>query len=58
VATNQKVGSSGAPLRVIGLLVAAKTLAGTAIVMFKDPSMAEAAKKDLEERKKTMHFTY
>jgi aminobenzoyl-glutamate utilization protein B len=39
-----------------GMLVAAKTLAATAIDMFKNPSMVEAAKKDLEERKRGYPF--
>jgi aminobenzoyl-glutamate utilization protein B len=39
-----------------GMLVAAKTLAATAIDMFKNPSMVEAAKNDLLERKKKHPF--
>jgi len=39
-----------------GMLVAAKTLAATAIDMFKNPALVEAAKNDLLERKKNHPF--
>ncbi len=38
------------------IAVAAKTLAGTAIDLFKDPPLVEAAKKDFQERKKGYNF--
>jgi aminobenzoyl-glutamate utilization protein B len=39
-----------------GMMVAAKTLAATAIDLFKNPSLVDDAKKDLEERKKGHSF--
>ncbi len=52
----QVTACSGMSIGQKGMLVAAKTLAATAIDMFKNPSMVEAAKKDLEERKKGHPF--
>ena len=52
----QVTACSGMSIGQKGMLVAAKTLAATAIDMFKNPSMVEAAKKDLEERKKAHPF--
>ena len=39
-----------------GMIVAAKTLAATAIDLFKNPSIVDAAKKDLYERKNGHSF--
>ena len=36
--------------------VAAKTLAGTAIDLFKNPALVEASKKDFQERKKGYNY--
>ncbi len=52
----QVTACSGMSIGQKGMMVAAKTLAATAIDMFKNPSMLEAAKKDLEERKKGHPF--
>jgi aminobenzoyl-glutamate utilization protein B len=52
----QVTACSGMSIGQKGMLVAAKTLAATAIDMFKNPSMVEAAKKDLEESKKGHPF--
>jgi aminobenzoyl-glutamate utilization protein B len=52
----QVTACSGMSIGQKGMLVAAKTLAATAIDMFKNPSVVEAAKKDLEERKKGHPF--
>jgi len=52
----QVTACSGMSIGQKGMMVAAKTLAATAIDMFKNPSMVEAAKKDLEERKKGHPF--
>ncbi len=38
------------------MMVAAKTRAATAIDMFKNPSMVEAAREDLEEPRKAIPF--
>jgi aminobenzoyl-glutamate utilization protein B len=52
----QVTACSGMSIGQKGMLVAAKTLAATAIDMFKNPSVVDAAKKDLEERKKGHAF--
>jgi aminobenzoyl-glutamate utilization protein B len=52
----QVTACSGMSIGQKGMMVAAKTLAATVIDMFKNPSMVEAAKKDLEERKKGHPF--
>ncbi len=52
----QVTACSGMSIGQKGMLVAAKTLAATTIDLFKNPSMVEAAKKDLEERKKGHPF--
>ena len=52
----QVTACSGMSIGQKGMMVAAKTLAATAIDMFKNPSLVEAAKKDLEERKKGNPF--
>jgi aminobenzoyl-glutamate utilization protein B len=52
----QVTACSGMSIGQKGMMVAAKTLAATAIDKFKNPSIMEAAKKDLEERKKGHPF--
>jgi aminobenzoyl-glutamate utilization protein B len=52
----QVTACSGMSIGQKGMMVAAKTLAATAIDMFKSSSLVEAAKKDLEERKKGHSF--
>ena len=52
----QVTACSGMSIGQKGMMVGAKTLAATAIDMFKNPSIVEAAKKDLEERKKGHPF--
>ena len=48
----QVTACSGMSIGQKGMLVAAKTLAATAIDLFKNPPLVKAAKKDLDERKK------
>jgi len=52
----QVTACSGMSIGQKGMMVAAKTLAASTIDLFKNPSMVEAAKKDLEERKKGLSF--
>src|SRR6267143_468060 len=52
----QVTACSGMSIGQKGMMVAAKTLAATAIDMFKNPSLIQAAKKDLEERRKGHSF--
>ncbi len=47
----QAVAAGGTSMGIKGMLVSAKTLAMTAIDIFKDPSIADKAKKELEERR-------
>jgi aminobenzoyl-glutamate utilization protein B len=54
--TWQVTACSGMSIGQKGMMVAAKTLAATAIDLFKSPSPVQAAKKDLEERKKGLPF--
>ena len=48
----QVTACSGMSIGQKGMMVAAKTLAATAIDLFKNPSIVEAAKRDFEERRK------
>ena len=50
--TWQVAASSGLPIGQKAMLVAAKTLAGAAIDLFKDPALLEAARQDLVHRSK------
>ena len=52
----QVTACSGMSIGQKGMMVAAKTLAATAIDLFKNPSLVETAKKDFEERKKGHPF--
>jgi aminobenzoyl-glutamate utilization protein B len=52
----QVTACSGISIGQKGMMVAAKTLAATAIDLFKNPSLVEVAKKDFEERKKGHEF--
>jgi len=52
----QVTACSGMSIGQKGMMVAAKTLAATAIDLFKNPAMVEAARKDFEERKKGHSF--
>ena len=52
----QVTACSGMSIGQKGMVVAAKTLAATAIDFFKTPSLIDAAKKDFEERRKGYNF--
>lgn len=52
----QVTACSGMPIGQKAMMIAAKTLAATAIDLFKQPSVLTSAKKDMEERKKG--YTY
>lgn len=52
----QVTACSGMSIGQKGMMVAAKTLAATAIDLFKNPTLVEAAKKDLEAHKKDRPF--
>jgi aminobenzoyl-glutamate utilization protein B len=52
----QVTACSGMSIGQKGMMVAAKTLAATAIDLFNNPSIVEAAKKDFEARKKGHPF--
>jgi aminobenzoyl-glutamate utilization protein B len=52
----QVTACSGMSIGQKGMIVAAKTLAATAIDLFKNPLLVEAAKKDFGERKKGHPF--
>jgi aminobenzoyl-glutamate utilization protein B len=52
----QVTACSGMSIGQKGMMVAAKTLAATAIDLFKNSSLIQAAKKDLEERRKGHSF--
>jgi aminobenzoyl-glutamate utilization protein B len=52
----QVTACSGMSIGQKGMMVAAKTLAASTIDLFKNPSFVEAAKADLEERKKGQSF--
>ena len=52
----QVTACSGMSIGQRAMMVAAKTLSATAIDLFKNPSIVEAAKKDFEERKKGHSF--
>jgi aminobenzoyl-glutamate utilization protein B len=54
--TWQVAASAGLPIGQRAMIVAAKTLAGAAIDLFKDQSLLQAAKKDFAERSKG--YTY
>ncbi len=52
----QIVACAGMSIGQKAIAVAAKTLAATAIDLFKDPRLVDAAKKDFEERKKGYNY--
>jgi len=52
----QVAACSGMSIGQKGMMVAAKTLAATAIDLFKNPTSVEAAEKDFEERTKGHPF--
>jgi aminobenzoyl-glutamate utilization protein B len=52
----QVTACSGMSIGQKGMMVAAKALAGTAIDLFKQPALIDAAKKDLDERRKGTVF--
>ena len=52
----QVTACSGMSIGQKGMMVAAKTLAATAIDLFKNSSLIQAAKKELEERRKGHSF--
>lgn len=54
--TWQVAASAGLPIGQRAMIVAAKTLAASAIDLFKDPTLLEAAKKDFAERSRG--YTY
>ena len=52
----QVTACSGMSIGQKGMMVAAKTLAATAIDLFKNPSIVDAARRDFDERKKGHSF--